>query len=452
MELIITLQKKQREALNTSSVTPITFYGGAKGGGKSHLIRARQVLRRLKHPNTKGLIVRKTYPELLANHIRPFFKEYPETREWYNKAEKTIYYPNGSTTEFSYLRSTDDVYTYQGREYEDIDVDEVTQHEWEVITVLRSSNRTTNKDIKPTMLLTGNPGGIGHQEVKRIFIDRDFRDGEKPDDYAFIQAFVQDNEALIDADPDYIDRLRSLPPHLVKAYLEGDWNIFAGQAFGELQRSVHVIDPIKLPPNTRYFASYDPGYNHPFSFILFAVVPEGTVYVVKTISDRLKTTREIAMMLKEIKPPGELQIYSGLDLWYPGRGGGASQMEEFTQQGIGSASGYLWIKAKTDRKSGVKQIHKYINPKNYPDDKPRCYFFKNCLNIYDSIASMQINPKDPEDVVKVDANESGVGGDDDYDSFRYGLMSRAYPNDVVKSKVGQYSGQSILDELMQEDY
>ena len=117
------------------------------------------------YPQTKGLIVRKTYPELLANHIRPFFIEYPMVRDWYNKAEKTIYWPNGSTTEFSYLKNTDDVYTYQGREYEDESTEEITQHEEEVFKILRSSCRTTNDDFKSrggilTVLLTGNPGRL----------------------------------------------------------------------------------------------------------------------------------------------------------------------------------------------------------------------------------------------------------------------------------------------------
>ena len=190
----IKLQPKQREAFDKSIETPITFFGGARGGGKSFLIRAREVYRRLKYPGTKGLIVRKTYPELLSNHIRMFFVEYPETSRWFHRGEKAIFWPNGSITEFSYMKTTDDVYTYQGREYEDISIDEVTQHEEEVVKILRASNRTTKSDIKPTMLLTGNPGGVGHGWIKRLFIDRKLEEGEHPGDYAFIQSKVYDNQ------------------------------------------------------------------------------------------------------------------------------------------------------------------------------------------------------------------------------------------------------------------
>ena len=133
----------------------------------SYLVRAREMIRRMQHPHTKGLIVRRSYPELLSNHIRMFFKEYPQTREWFNKSEKAIYWPNGSITEFSYLQNVDDVYTYQGREFEDISIDEVTQHEEDTFKILRSSLRSSNVEFSksgaiPTMLLTGNPGGRGH--------------------------------------------------------------------------------------------------------------------------------------------------------------------------------------------------------------------------------------------------------------------------------------------------
>ncbi len=261
MKLEITLQPKQKEAFYKSFETPVLFYGGAKGGGKSYLVRAKEMYRRLKYPNTKGLIVRKTYPELLSNHIRMFFKEYPITKDWFKAAEKAIYYPNGSVTEFSYLKSTNDVYTYQGREYEDISIDEITQHEEEVFKIIRSSNRTTNKEIKPTMLLTGNPGGIGHAWVKRIFIDKLLKEGELPEEFNFTQAKVYDNRALLDADPDYLGRLRGLPTDLRRAYLEGDWDIFAGQVFTEFRKESHVMKPYVPSTDYPHFLWMDWGYS-----------------------------------------------------------------------------------------------------------------------------------------------------------------------------------------------
>jgi phage terminase large subunit len=198
-----------------------------------------------------------------------FFKEYPETQKWYKQQEKAIYWPNGSITEFSYLQNTDDVYTYQGREYDDISGDEVQQHEFEVIKVLRSSLRTINPLIKPRMFLTGNPGGKGHTELKRIFVDRAFTEDERPTDYAFIQSFVKDNLALLAADPEYVQRLKDLPEALRKAYLYGDWNIFTGQVFSEFKKHLHVVRPFIPNKNFQHFLSMDWGYSEKSAFAAF---------------------------------------------------------------------------------------------------------------------------------------------------------------------------------------
>jgi len=410
IEINITLQPKQREAMDKSETTPVLFYGGSKGSGKSYLVRAREVKRRLLYRGTKGLIVRKTFPELLANHIRPFFKEYPITRQWYNKAEKTIYWPNGSTTEFSYLGNTDDVYTYQGREYDDEAIDEVTQHDWEVVRILRSSLRTTNPQIKPTMLLTGNPGGVGHQEVKRIFIDRKFRPDENPEDYAFVQAFVQDNNALMDGDPQYVKRLEDLPDHLRRAYLLGDWNIFAGQAFPELARHVHIIPPFALPEPVRWFAGYDWGHEHPFAFVLCGMTHDKKIYVTGYVHAQHKNIEQQALMIKNLIGDKKPIIYLGHDAF---QDRGHPTIARQLQQAL---PGLQLLKATTKRIHGVSILREQIAYQNTTKGYPNLKFFKNAEGVYDQVASMQYDDKKPEDALKMDANDSGEGGDDLYDA------------------------------------
>lgn len=457
----ISLQPKQREALDVSNNFPVTFYGGAKGGGKSHLIRARQVLRRLTYPHTKGLIIRKTFPELLSNHIRKFFTEYPQTREWYNKSEKAIYWPNGSVTEFSHLANTDDVYNYQGREFDDIDIDEITQHEEEVFKVIKTSNRRSDptydithpdeSHIKPSIFLTGNPGGPGHQWVKRIFIDRKFRDYEDPTMFAFIQAKVWDNQILMDVDPNYIKWLQDLPEHLRKAYLEGDWNVHAGMAFSELSESVHLCDPFELPPNTRYIAGYDHGFNHPYSFVLMAIIPDGQIYVIKDITGRLRRPDEIAneiiLATKGIK---NISIFAGHDLWSRQRDGGPKVVEQFEAAGLIPSNGFRIIKAAIDRKQGVQQLRKEIAHKGRPTGRPNLLFFRNTIEVYNNLASMQFNARDPEDVLKVDADYEGKGGDDRYDALRYGVMSRLRPNQAMEEQYPLDSGYALLQRHLEE--
>jgi phage terminase large subunit len=440
--LDITFQQKQRLAFETSLNTPITFYGGSRGGGKSYLVRAREVIRRLTNTNTRGLIIRKTFPELIANHIRPFFTEYPETRKWYNKQEKTIYYPNGSTTEFSYLQSPDDVYNYQGREYEDISVDEVTQHEYETIRILRASNRTTNPKIKPTMFLTGNPGGLGHAEVKRLFVDKMYRPGERPDDYAFVQAKVWDNEALMTADPDYIERLKQLPDYLRKAYLDGDWNIFAGAAFTEMSRDIHLVEPFELNSQAKYFAGYDWGYAHPFAFILFAIQPDGQIYCTNFAQAHKKDIPEQARLIHKIVGDMKINVYAGTDIW--AHRGGPMIVDQLRQE----LPNLTFVQAYTDRVHRVAKLRELLAYQHTKSGNPKLKFFKNTEPVYDCIAGMQHSDRKPEDVLKVDANEWGQGGDDLYDAAGYALVTwlRAPKEKPPEKPVGQ----TIIEEIVKK--
>lgn len=441
MEINITLQPKQKLALQEAEVYPVLFYGGAKGGGKSYLVRAREIIRRMKYPGSKGLIVRKTYPELLSNHIRMFFQEHPIVATWFNKAEKTIYWPNRSTTEFSYLGNTNDVYTYQGREYEDISIDEITQHEEDVFKILRSSNRTTRRDIRPSMLLTGNPGGIGHHWVKRIFIEQQLNPNEKASDFGFVSAKVTDNLALMSADPEYIERLNDLPEHLRKAYRDGDWDIYAGIAFSELQERIHIVKPFELPDHTKYFAGFDWGFDHPFAFVLFAVTQDETVYVVSCVSERQNRPDQIVSKIKEILNGRRITIYSGTDIWNDqGRSTIYEQLRDAMQDQA------TFVKAYTKREQGVAEIRKYIAWEGTKTGKPRLYFFENTLPVFNVVRSMQYYPKKPEDVLKVDSDEYGFGGDDYYDAFRYGLMSRIFP-ETFEEKVKPGTGEELLREI-----
>lgn len=281
---------------------PVVFYGGAKGGGKSWFVRAWQIARRVKYPNTRGVIIRKTYPELLANHIQEMWKEFPDLHQYFNKSEKSIMFPNGSILDFRYLKSTDDVYNYQGVQYEDIALDECTQHSEEAFTILRSSNRTTNPNISCRFLLTGNPGGIGHGWVKRLFIDRQFKENEREEDYAFVQAFVYDNDILMENDPDYIRRLEGLPEEKRKAYLEGDWDVFEGQFFSEFRKEKHVIKPRYLlseaPETFSYYLTWDEGTLKPRSVVLLARDNDGKVEAIWEYYRTQETASEAARNIR----------------------------------------------------------------------------------------------------------------------------------------------------------
>jgi len=457
-EINITLQPKQKEAFIKSLKTGVFFYGGARGGGKSYLVRAREVYRRLKHPKTTGLIIRKTYPELLSNHIRKFFEEYPQTKNWYNKGEKAIYWPNGSVTEFSHLSSTDDVYSYQGREFVDISVDEAGQHEEEVIKILRASLRTTNPTVKPTMFLTGNPGGIGHQWLKRIFVDRNFTETEEPNDYGFVQAKVYDNLALMKANPEYIGNLKALPEEKRRAYLDGDWDVFSGQVFSEFRRDLHIIKGFYPRKDIPIFLSFDWGYNAPFAcyaHIMLDLKLEGKPFKrIITFKEWYGKEKHPAEWAKEIyddiKSFKVLDAYCDPAMFNRKSDGSISISDEFTNE-WDALNGEYWIglsRGSNDRIKGWALMHKWLSCA--PDGFPFWQISDRCENLIRTLPFLVYDEHRVEDLDTTQEDHAA-------DACRYLLSSLSYiPEGIggVLSNQGEKKIVTVLNpqgQAIQED-
>lgn len=261
-------------------------YGGARGGGKSWAVRVKAVLLALRYPGIIIMIIRRSYPELRANHIEPMRKMVGKTCARYNDSKKEYLFKNSSTILFRYCASEKDMDTYQGTEADIIFIDEATHFEEKVFRMFVACLRGVNTFPK-RVYLTCNPGGKGHAWVKRLFIDRRFNDDENPADYAFIQALVDDNRALMATQPDYKKQLEALPPKLRDAWLYGRWDIFEGQFFEEFvdnpkgyaERTwTHVIPAFKPPSSWRRFRSFDFGYSKPFSCGWWAVDHDGVLY------------------------------------------------------------------------------------------------------------------------------------------------------------------------------
>lgn len=425
MELKISLQPKQKLFRASIEKFPVTLYGGAKGGGKSHGLRSIMLLRRFEQPGSYGAIFRRTYPELEANHIRPLFQEYPELRSYWNESKKLLSLPNGSTLQFCHCNNEVDVDLYQGREFHDLAIDEAGQWTEAMFRKLLGSNRSSKPGISARAILTGNPGGIGHGWLKRIFIEKRFNERERSGDYSFIQALVDDNQALVVNDPDYVYRLNSEPNEaLRKAYRYGDWDIFAGQYFGEIRREIHFIKPFAVPSHWNVFGAYDFGFNHPAAFGWFAVDEDGNVYQYRELVKPQLRVDQFAAEVKRFEDTSRLdRIIAGLDCWanksVVRSGTPPTIAEEFTNQGLSLS------RASVDRVQGANQVRNYISWEGRPDKKPRFFIFETCPISFDCLSRMQHNPDKPEDVLKQDATDGDpMSGDDAYDMIRYALMSR----------------------------
>ena len=231
-------------------------------------------------------LLRRTLPELRANHILPLQRELAGYAVW-SGAERAFRFPNGSRLVMGYCDSDSDCAQYQGQEYEVIGFEEATNFEPDWLTFIATCLRTTRTDFVPRIYYTCNPGGPGHAYIKRLFIDRAFHDGEDPADYVFIPAKVYDNQVLMQRDPGYLKRLEALPPARRRAHLEGDWNVYEGQVFAEWRddpahyadgKWTHVIEPFDIPDTWRVYRSFDFGYAKPFSVGWWAVDFDGRLY------------------------------------------------------------------------------------------------------------------------------------------------------------------------------
>lgn len=437
MNLDIYLQPKQKLFKQAIENTPIVFYGGAKGGGKSKGVRDIMLLRRFQYPGTHGGLFRRTYKELEGNHIRKIFAEYPMLTRYWVDQKKLLTLPNGSTLEFCHAENEKDVDLYQGREFEDLAIEEAGQWTEPMFRKLLGSNRSSKAGFSPRCLLTGNPGGIGHSWLKRIFIERRFSGFERASDYAFIQALVDDNPALIENDPDYVHKLNSEPNEaLRKAYRYGDWDIFAGQYFGEIRREIHFIEPFSIPPHWMRLGAYDFGYNHPAAFGWFACDTDGNVYLYRELIQAQRRIDQFAQQIKAHPDTNELyMIVAGHDCWAKKNvmndRSPPTIAEEFAKHDL------LLTCAVIDRVQGASQVRNYLAWQNLASGrtKPRLFIFNTCPISFDCLSRMQHDPNHLEDVLKVDASEGDpLTGDDAYDMVRYALMSRPLLSDEPKNR------------------
>ena len=365
--------KKQAEFF--ASKAKFTAYGGARGGGKSWALRRKLVAICLRYKGATCLLVRRSYAELKSNHLSAFLTEYASIVE-YREAEKTLFFPNGSRIILGYCASDRDMLRYQGQEYDVIAIDEATQMSEDRFQVFKACLRGVNPCPK-RMYLTCNPGGIGHAWVKRLFVDREFREGENPKDYAFIRALVGDNVYLLEKDPEYKKQLEGLPLKLREAWLHGRWDVFEGQFFPEFDTARHVCAVSDIPKLHSYFLAFDYGFDM-LAALVIGVSGEHA-YVVREYCQAGLTLSEAAKRLvKEIYPYRMLYAVASPDLWNRRQDSGKSGVEIMQAvQGMPPM-----IMADNRRIQGWRVVREYLSGQN-----PRLHIAKTCTELIHSLCS-----------------------------------------------------------------
>ena len=315
--------ERQREFF--ASRAKFTAYGGARGGGKSWALRRKVVLMCLRYGGLKALLVRRSLPELRSNHLYGILAELGDAVS-YSERDKCVLFQNGSKLFLGYCSSERDTLRYQGQEYDVIAIDEATQLSEYQFSIFKACLRGAT-DMPRRMYLTCNPGGIGHGWVKRLFIDRDYRAGERAEDYAFIPATVFDNASLTAADPEYVSRLESLPPRLRDAWLYGKWDVFEGQFFSEFDEERHVCEPSVIPRTPITIAAFDYGFDM-LAALLMGYDAKGNLFAVKEFCRPNLTLSEAARQVALLCQGFEVRYaVASPDLWNRRQDSGKSGFE-----------------------------------------------------------------------------------------------------------------------------
>lgn len=256
--------RKQADFISLPDSVSEGFYGGAAGGGKSEVLLMLPIAKEwYKNPHFKGLLLRRTFPELEKSLITRSEEWYQHTGAIYNRQLKRWKWPWGAYLDFGYAEYEKDVRRYDTTEYTYIGFDELTSFtEFQYLYLTKSRLRSSDPDLPAIARSASNPGNIGHGWVRKRFVEpaREggvlLRDGPTGQLRIFIKSLLTDNPYLMAADPGYIDRLRQLPEAERRAKLDGDWWTFSGQVFDdwrsehfpdEPENALHVIAPFTVP-------------------------------------------------------------------------------------------------------------------------------------------------------------------------------------------------------------
>lgn len=408
-------------------------FGGARGGGKSWAVRTKAKLLAFRYAGIRLLIVRRSYPELMNNHINILRNELAGAAA-YNDRDKILRFMNGSTVNFMYCDRDGDLDRIQGVEYDVIFIDEATQLSEYQMKSIAACVRGVNPFPK-RVYYTCNPGGRGHGYIKRLFVDRRFKDGENPEDYSFIQSLVSDNTALMKAQPDYIKQLEALPPKLKQAWLYGKWDIFDGQFFEDFKigndkekselRFTHVIKPFDISRGEargwKLYRSYDFGYNRPFSCAWWAVDYDGVIYRILELYGCTSTPNEGVRWTPE-KQFEEISRMEREHPWLKGR-----DIQGVADPSIWDASrgesvadtaaryGVYFTPGDNKRIAGWMQCHYRLQFDS--EGYPRMYVFENCRAFIRTVPLLTFSASNPEDL-------DTSGEDHAADEWRYFCMDR----------------------------
>ena len=381
--------KKQEEFFKAES--RFVAYGGARGGGKSWAARVKAALLAAEYDGIQILFLRRHLHELKENHILPFLKMLRGCAD-YRAQSRELIFPNGSRIVLGYLANENDVLQYQGQSYDVIFMEEATQFtefQFYALTECSRSSGMCKKQFFPRMYFTCNPGGVGHEWVKRLFVDRIYKESEREQDYTFIRSGIYDNEFLLKNSPDYVRTLENLPEKRKQAMLYGNWDIYEGQYFDEFDRSVHVVRPFEIPKEYLRFVSIDYGLDM-LAALWIASDRFGRAFVYREVYEKNLIVSKAAEIILKMSAGEKINMYfAPPDLFNRRQESGKSVVDIFRQFGL------IFYKTDNSRVNGWYELKEWLSREG---GGPRLKIFENCRNLIRTLPALTFDLKNPNDV------------------------------------------------------
>jgi Terminase large subunit, T4likevirus-type, N-terminal len=410
------------------------LYGGAAGPGKSFLVRALAIRFCYEIAGFHAGLFRRTFRELQDTHMNGPGSFYELLAEGMNQGaveiiKNEIRFANGSRISLNHCQREEDVYSYQGAEYQLLAIDELVHFTERQYSCLRTRVRLGGLKIPsrfkgklPLIVNTSNPGGIGHEWVRKAFMPelpytiRQMTAEEGGTLRQFIPATLADNPDTERNDPGYKNKLRaSGDAATARALLEGDWDVVADSMWGEVwQKDLHVIVPFAIPDSWEVWRGADDGFKAPASCLWLTRDPIlDRTYVIKELYKSGMLPEEFARLVLE--GDSTIIIRDRAGNTFPSRYdqlSGIIDSASFAQTGQSlngaialprgdrmNSLGCRWRPADKysgSRVHGVQHIHHMLAIQ--PDGLPKLQIFNNCVNLCRALPAAPRDRTNAEDV------------------------------------------------------